>query len=70
MGESTTVGVLRWVLFVEFWLALFVVGVYTATTLAAVSGYAIVVLLGTCEHVRWRQQDSEERGAAESGEDV
>lgn len=69
-GESTPVGALRWVLFVEFWIALFVVGISTATTLAAVSGYGIVVLLGTCEHVRWRQQNPEEGVAAESGGDV
>ena len=56
-GESTTVGVLRAVLFVEFWLAFFIAGFYTATMLAAVSGYIIVVALGTCEYVRWKQQN-------------
>jgi hypothetical protein len=55
-GESTTVGVLRHVLFVEFWLALFMLG-STATTLAAISGYVIAVMLGMCEYVRWKQRD-------------
>ncbi|MBY0567786.1 MAG: hypothetical protein K2P70_10760 [Hyphomonadaceae bacterium] len=55
-SERTTTGILRFVLFAEFWLALFVVGFYTATLLAAASGFAIVVSLTTCEYVRGKQQ--------------
>lgn len=51
-AESTTLLLLRVVLFAEVLLAFFVLGLDQATTIVAIAGFVVVALIGMCEYVR------------------
>lgn len=51
-AESTTLLLLRVILFAEVLLAFFALGLDQATTIVAIAGFAVATMISICEYVR------------------